>query len=391
MVGLLFIFLEAIAHACYMVSGPQHIPAHVVALDSYLAAGLIFLWAASKDIFPRTATQVYLVAIALPLAALQTTYALDVRRPGPYHAVVITGLLVGFAATFAATRTLRPGKAWWLLPLQLCLWVPVWLFASANLYRDATYFSLFVIYLAVAALFYVSLPRDSIGRFAIVAGFALWSLVFFSHSWVAKRPQYISVAAEVWDWQKFMVTIGTLLVMLERQVSSNEWFARHDQLTGLPNRRLFEEKLEEAITDSRDTGTRTAVIMIDLNGFKRINDSLGHEVGDQLLQQIARHLRHEVRPGETLARLGGDEFIIVAGGLSNKVPPEEIVGSSERRVIDALRKSFRVGDKDLTVSASVGVALYPDDTTDEVLLRRLADQRMYEQKRHSSLFAGAEA
>ena len=149
------------------------------------------------------------------------------------------------------------------------------------MYRDAAYFSLFVVYLATAVLFHFSLPSKSLGRVAIVTGFTIWAFVFLLHSWVTNRPQYIPVAAEVWDWQKFLVTIGMLLVMLERQVSSNEWFALHDQLTGLPNRRLFEDRLGQAIHNSQGTGTRTAVMMIDLNGFKSINDSHGHDVGDR--------------------------------------------------------------------------------------------------------------
>jgi diguanylate cyclase (GGDEF)-like protein len=179
-----------------------------------------------------------------------------------------------------------------------------------------------------------------------------------------------------------------LLVMLERQVSSNEWFALHDQLTGLPNRRLFEERLGQAIQNSQSTGTRTALMMIDLNGFKSINDSQGHDVGDVLLRQIALNLRHAIRAPDTLARLGGDEFIIIAVDLPIDVPTAQIVSSSTARIDDALRKPFNVAGRDLMVSGSVGVAIYPDDASDEVLLRRLADQRMYEQKRLISSLVG---
>ena len=387
-IGLLFIFLEAIAHVFYMTSGPRHIPAHVVALDSYLAAGIIFLWAAAKGLYPRRATLTYLLANALPQAALQTIYAMDIRQPGPYRAVAVCGLVIGLIAPFFLAKTVHLGRAWRLVPVQLAIWLPVWLFVSASMYRDAAYFSLFVIYLATAILFYFSLPSKSLGRFSIVAGFTLWSVVFLLHSWVTNRPQYIPVAAEVWNWQKFLVTIGMLLVMLERQVSSNEWFALHDQLTGLPNRRLFEERLGQAIQNSQSTGTRTALIMIDLNGFKSINDSQGHEAGDVLLRQIAHNLRHAIRAPDTLARLGGDEFIIISVDLPVGMPAHQIVRSSTARIDDALKKPFHVAGRDLIVSGSVGVAIYPDDAADEVLLRRLADQRMYEQKRLTSSLVG---
>jgi diguanylate cyclase (GGDEF)-like protein len=234
-------------------------------------------------------------------------------------------------------------------------------------------------------VFQLSLPRRSLGKFAIVFGFTVWSVVFVMHSWVSNHPRYVDVAAAVWDWQKFLVTIGMLLVMLERQVSSNEWHALHDQLTGLPNRRLFEDRLDQAIEHSRRNGTRTALIMIDLNGFKSINDQQGHETGDRLLEHIANNLREAVRVPDTLARLGGDEFIIVTGDLPSNIPVSMIMERAAERVTEALKEPLHVGGRDLVVTGSVGVAIFPDDTTDEVLLRRLADQRMYQQKRQIPL------
>ncbi|MBS1801141.1 MAG: GGDEF domain-containing protein [Acidobacteria bacterium] len=385
--GMLFIFLEAIAHVFYMSSGPRHIPAHVVALDSYLAAGMIFLWAASKSLFPRRAALTYLLINAVPFAAVQTIYALDVRKAGPYRMIAACGLVLGLMAPFLAARSLKIGKAWWLVALQFGVWGLVWTFGSTAMYRDAVYIPLFVIYFTVAVLFQFSLPRKSLGKVAIVMGFAVWALVFLLHSWVSNRPEYIPVAAEVWDWQKFLVTIGMLLVMLERQVTSNEWLALHDQLTGLPNRRRFEERLARSIRHSQGNGTRTAVMMIDLDGFKAINDSQGHDTGDLLLQQIAHGLRHAIRSGDTLARLGGDEFIIVAGDLPIDTPVAQIVKACTARIDEALRKPFTIAGQKLAVSGSVGVAVFPDDAADEVLLRRLADQRMYEQKRGTALLA----
>lgn len=385
MVGLLFIFLEAIAHAFYTVSGPRHIPSHVVALDSYLAAGVIFLWAASQGLFPRRATLIYLMANTPTLAALQTTYALDIRDARPYHLIAVCGLVIGLASPFLLCRGIRLGRAWWLVFAQIVLWTSVWAFGSASMLRDAAYIALFLLYLATAIVFSLNLPRRSLGRIAIIMGFVVWSLVFLFHSWVSSRPQYIDFAAEIWNWQKFLVTIGMLLVMLERQVSSNEWFAMHDQLTGLPNRRYFENKLDEAILQSQRAGTRTAILMIDLNGFKIINDTYGHEIGDRLLRHVAHHLRRVIRSTDTLARLGGDEFIVIATDLPNDMPSEQIMEMTTSRMLEAIGRPFHAGEETFTVGGSVGVSIYPDDTTDEILLRRLADQRMYQQKRQMPL------
>ena len=177
-----------------------------------------------------------------------------------------------------------------------------------------------------------------------------------------------------------------LLVLLEQQVSTNEWYAFHDHLTGLPNHRLFEDRLAAAIQQSRLNNTRTALLMVDLDGFKLINDTHGHDVGDELLRHIAHNLRGAIRAPDTLARLGGDEFIIIATDLPSD-QPADIIADSQRdphRTRPAQAGQHQWEDPIRSREASA-LPIYPDDTTDEVHLRRLADQRMYEQKRQIPL------
>lgn len=384
-VGLICIFIEAIAHALYAPSGPWHVPMHVVALDAYLAAGIIFLWAAAEPLYPRRRTLVFLSLNTPLFVALLTLYGLDVRVPLPYRTVIVSGAVMAIFSIFVAARGLSVSRAARLIVPQMLIWGLAWISVAGQHYRDAAYLPLFVLYLSTAAMFQLSLPRRSLGKVCIVAGFTIWALVFLFHSWVSDRPQYVDVAAEIWNMQKFLVTIGMLLMLLEVQVASNEWYGFHDQLTGLPNRRFFESQLAEALQRSQQTGTRTALIMIDLNGFKLINDSLGHEVGDRLLQHIGQSLRQVIRQQDVLARLGGDEFIIIAVDLPSGPPATQIAEASRARVSEALRRPFHSGGHHLTVSGSIGTAIYPDDTSDEVSLRRLADQRMYEQKRQIPL------
>lgn len=383
--GLLFIFIETIAYSLYERSGPRHIPCHVIALDSYIIAGTLFLWAAVKPLASVKEAKIYLAVTAGCLMGIQTIYGFDIYDPTTYRWIAAIGLTFGVAMPFVLQRKLRLGVMWWLPLVQLLLWGPVWIFATDRRFRDTVYYPLFLLYLCAAILFSLSLPKKSLGRIVIVVGFVLWSLMFLAHSWVSGQPQYVDLAAQIWDWQKFLVTIGMLLVLLERQVAINEWHALHDQLTGLANRRCYEEKLDQAIRLAQRTGSKIALVMIDLDGFKAVNDTCGHDIGDLLLQFIAKNLQRVIRPVDTLARLGGDEFILLMTNLPADLPRAQIVEIATTRVNQTLTIPFVHEGESFQVNASAGVAVYPEDTADEVLLRRLADQRMYEQKPHASV------
>jgi len=173
--------------------------------------------------------------------------------------------------------------------------------------------------------------------------------------------------------QKSLISIGMILVMLEEQVSNNEWLALHDELTGLPNRRLFTARLSSAIEHSDRSKTGLALVVIDLNGFKTINDSLGHHAGDLVLREVSAMLRRSVRASDTVARLGGDEFIIVATDMATANSVERFVESLR----GAIERPMLVSGHSMQVSASLGVAMYPDDAKDATKLLRVADQRMY--------------
>ncbi|HXC97132.1 MAG TPA: GGDEF domain-containing protein [Edaphobacter sp.] len=385
LIGLVFIFFEAIIHAAYPPPGTLRTVAHVVNLNFFYIAGAIFLWASGRDLFSRRLYLLYLLINSLPPVALLTIYGLNIRVPAAYHGVAACGFVVGIVSAAAIAHKWTVRRVWWTLFLQFGTWIPIWLFASAESFRDAAYFVLFVIYFSTAVLFQLSLPRKSLGKVAIVIGFVIWSLVFLLHSWVTNHPGYDPIADEIWNLQKFLVTIGMLLVLLEQQVSTNEWYAFHDHLTGLPNKRLFEERLTTAVQGSNLNNTRTALLMVDLDGFKLINDTQGHDAGDEVLRQVAKNLLSAIRPPDTLARFGGDEFTLIATDLPGGEPAEIIAQTAAARIDRALRKPVNINGNTLNLSGSIGVAIYPDDTTDESLLCRLADQRMYEQKRQIPL------
>ena len=152
--------------------------------------------------------------------------------------------------------------------------------------------------------------------------------------------------------------------------------ARHDGLTGLPNRSVAEDRLEQALARAERGRKQFAVFCIDLDGFKAINDELGHDAGDEILRGVSACLRNNLRHSDTLARMGGDEFLVLI---------EECAGASASRsvaqsLISALQEPFLLHGRQLRISASIGIALYPGNGKNAAQLRRNADLAMYRAK-----------
>ena len=154
---------------------------------------------------------------------------------------------------------------------------------------------------------------------------------------------------------------------------NREYQALHDQLTGLPNRTLLARRTADALTQAGRTGAKCGFLLLDLDRFKEVNDTLGHLLGDALLQVIAYRLARSVRPGDVVARLGGDEFAVLLPAVRTITVAAEVAA----RLRAALAEPVRLEGMSFEIEASVGIALYPDDgLTVEVLLQR-ADLAMY--------------
>ncbi len=173
---------------------------------------------------------------------------------------------------------------------------------------------------------------------------------------------------------------GTVEDITERHLyqARIEQQANYDTLTGLANRSLLNDRLEQAILQAASYGARLAVVFIDLDRFKYVNDSLGHDVGDRLLQGMAERFKACVREFDTVARLGGDEFVLLLNGQSG---PDSVATILER-VLESVAQPWRHGTREFEVTCSVGVALYPDDGNDAAALLKHADSAMYRAKEH---------
>src|SRR6185503_3703598 len=163
---------------------------------------------------------------------------------------------------------------------------------------------------------------------------------------------------------------------LEEAKARAQHLADHDALTGLPNRRLLEDRLTQALAMSQRNREHTAVMFVDLDRFKTINDSLGHAVGDVLLKEVSRRLVEQLRTGDTICRIGGDEFVLVLPQIKRTSDVAQVA----QKVIEQLSLPLMVEERELVVTPSIGIVVFPEDGRDAETLIRNADAAMYHAK-----------
>ncbi|WP_417069681.1 EAL and GGDEF domain-containing protein [Niveibacterium terrae] len=171
---------------------------------------------------------------------------------------------------------------------------------------------------------------------------------------------------------QFMTVVEDISQRKDREAQI-AWLAHHDSLTDLPNRALLRDRLERSIARAQRRERRAALLVLDLDRFKTINDSLGHAVGDQLLQQVALRLRNAVRETDTVSRQGGDEFLIVLGEISDLEDIARIV----QKILERMELPFELAGQSLSSSVSIGISVFPDDGADSDTLLKNADSAMY--------------
>ena len=192
-------------------------------------------------------------------------------------------------------------------------------------------------------------------------------------------PEWLNIIAvhDEMGLVEHYVAIFSDITERKRQEALITYQAHHDALTGLPNRTLFRDRVEQALSISRRHDHQDAAVMfLDLDRFKQVNDSFGHDVGDLLLREVARRLRAAVRESDTVARLGGDEFTVLLPELAGA----EGAASVADKILEATREPCHIAGHDIFITTSIGIALYPRDGNDVDSLMKTADAAMYQVK-----------
>jgi diguanylate cyclase (GGDEF)-like protein len=207
-------------------------------------------------------------------------------------------------------------------------------------------------------------------------------LALVSLQWMRMQPPLVHLG-----WLDFILQwvmgLGMVVCLLEEERRAAvrasvqiEHLAYYDGLTALPNRELFIDRLSLALVQAHRDGKKLAVLFLDLDRFKQINDSLGHSVGDELLRAMGKRVHEAVREGDTLARLGGDEFTLLLPGVHNASEAARIA----QKLLEAVRQPFQLQGRELYVNTSIGISIYPEDGVDAESLIRSADIAMYRAK-----------
>ncbi len=177
---------------------------------------------------------------------------------------------------------------------------------------------------------------------------------------------------------RYAIERHRLVLGIEKAREVEQHLAYHDVLTNLPNRLLFYERLEQSLVHAKRYSGNLAVLFLDLDGFKEVNDNKGHLVGDRLLQLVASRLKSNMRESDTIGRFGGDEFTILLKGIKNAADAAQ----AAKKVLGTISKPFTINEHQICITCSVGISVYPQDGLDSEVLLRKADFAMYRAKGH---------
>jgi diguanylate cyclase (GGDEF)-like protein len=378
--GWLMIALHFLAALFGNATGTWGVLDNIVIIGALTWAGLLFMWASvpyRKETSSRWMFAALLIANTLYVALL-------IAGPFPPWAMYAGAALFAVLPLSVALSDVRKFDSplrWTVVVLYCTLSVYLCLFQmrpdnGSDLALNGV---LFTVYIGCCAHFWFAYKRATAGAFITIAGFLAWACVFLVAPLMQAYIPAQHVESEVWNLPKYLVAVGMILLLLEDQIEHNKHLALHDHLTGLPNRRLYQDRLANALERARRSEAQAALLVVDLDRFKQVNDSLGHHVGDLVLQRVAAMFSSRVRRSDTVARTGGDEFSII---LEEPICRADamLVGQS---LIQLLDEPLEIGEHSIRIGASVGIAIYPEDAREMEPLCIAADLRMYDAKYES--------
>ena len=352
----------------------------------YILGGFLFMYAVIPN--RRQASYHWLLGL---LMAVSTFYiAIQRLAPEEHGMIIVAAALLGLcplAVMLLSSRAANYRHLWAiaLIYSAISIFLLKYQFQIVNTIKNYTDFDLQIVMFAnyFCCLILVVYPfyRVTAGAYVTITGFFVWSVSFITTPIMILHLPQVHIENEIWDLPKFVVAIGMLLILLEDQIEHNKYIAFHDALTGLPNYRLFQDRLACALARARRTKSQTALLVIDMNRFKQVNDNYGHHVGDLLLKCVGEIFIGRVRRSDTVARTGGDEFSII---LEGAVSREKAVQVS-RDLAQLLSVPLQLEACTLQTSASIGIAVFPDDAEYLESLCVAADQQMYLEKHGTPL------
>jgi hypothetical protein len=312
--GWLLIVLHFAAFLFVPLPGTRGLIADVFGLASLVWAGVLFMWASVP--YRQEGSSRWMLLILL---AANTIYVCVLVVDSPRWALDLAAAFLGLgplALTLKTLRVLNHPLRWITVSLYIAL--GTFLFVVQHRPADGADLALngvlFTVYFGCCIHFWYMYRHATAGAFITIAGFFAWATVFVAAPLKDAYLPSVQIESEVWNLPKFVVAIGMILLLLEEQIEHNKHLALHDVLTGLPNRRLFQDRLANTLERARRTGTKAALLILDLDRFKHVNDTLGHHAGDLLLQHVANVFSARVRKSDTVARTGGEEFSVILEG-----------------------------------------------------------------------------
>lgn len=375
--GWLLIVFHFFAFMCAPLPSPFGLIWTFLGVLTLVWAGLLFARASVP--YRKDSSS---IAMMFGLLGAYTIYLGALMLGGaPPFVLNIAAALLGFAPLAVALGTLATLRHFlrWITVVLHCA-LAVVLLAVQNRPGGSDFALnaiLFTVYLVAAIHFWYMYRRATAGAIITIVGFFLWANVFTVAPLLAAWYPQLHLESEVWNLPKYVVAVGMILVLLEDQIAHNKHLALHDALTGLPNRRLFQDRLSNALERARRGGMQTALLMLDLDHFKQVNDTMGHHVGDLLLQEVARLFSGRVRRSDTVARTGGDEFAVILEGPTSRAEAKQV----GRSLLNLLEQPLDLEGRQARVAASLGLAIFPEDAQDADDLCIQADLRMYDHKR----------